>query len=170
VKTRSENTFYVVFMLFMGFWLRQSLLLTSRKASQFDTGVNFFPVALSVLMIVLTAYLLIKNIYIASTSVQEGKESSKSIWEGIKSKESLQAIGSFFIVLIFLLIYVVLLTPLKFGLSTFIFLILMNLLISKLSYGQFIDKKKFWLRLIIFAIFSFGLPVVFRHVFRLILP
>ena len=166
MKYRAENTFYIVFILFMGFWVRQSMLLTSRKATQHDVGVNFFPLVLSAGIVILTVYLLLKNIWKMRKAQEETQESEPVMKKGMQ----IMPLLSFFLVFFLLLIYIVLLDPLGYGLSTFIFLIAMNLILTRLTYGKLLGLKAYAYRFIGFAVFSFGLPYVFRHVFRLILP
>jgi hypothetical protein len=168
VKSRAENTFYIVFSVFLGFWIRQSILLTSRKATEFDVGVNFFPLVLSSGMLILTIILLVKNLWTMKQAQEPG-----SVEEAGYSKSRTQLtmeIVSFFMVLIMLVLYILMLRPLGFGAATFIFLVLMNLMISRFTYGHFLGLKAMIYRIAGFAVFAFGLPYIFRHVFRLILP
>lgn len=150
----------------MGFWVRQSMLLTSRKATQYDVGVNFFPLVLSAGIVILTIILLIKNIWIMRRSQEASQETEVDAGGMAKFYPLL----SFFIVFILLLVYIVLLDPLGYAISTFIFLIANNLILTRLTYRKFLGVKAYAYRFLGFAVFSFGLPYVFRHVFRLILP
>ncbi len=166
MKSRAENAFYIVFIVFLGFWVRQSMILTSRKATEYDVGVNFFPLVLSSGMLILTVYLLVKNIWMMKRASDEQQE----IEEPKTSRQRFLSVLSFFLVFFLLLLYILLLDPLGFGLATFIFLIIMNLMLNHFTHGHFIGLKPFAIRIITFAVFSFGLPYIFRHVFRLILP
>lgn len=167
---QSERIFLIVMIVFYGFWVYQATILTSRKATQYDVGINFFPLVLSAGMLILTAYLLVKNVAAARKEAGESDAQEPAELEQDTKQQMLMKLSSFFVVLGLLLLYILLLRPLGFALSTLIFLMLMNTYLGRLTYGQFFRWQALLIRFVGFGIFSYGLPYIFRHVFRLILP
>jgi len=170
VKSKGESVFLSVMIVFLGYWVYQSMILTSRKATQYDVGVNFFPLVLSVGMLVLVAYLLVKSIVTGRKETYE-EDAPKNVDGGQDERlRMLIKAGAFLGVLVLILAYIRLLRPLGFALSTLAFLMLMNICLARLTYGHFPSWKGLLYRLVGFGVLSFGTPYIFRHVFRLILP
>lgn len=167
MKSRGESLFLLFLIAFFGFWTHQSLQLTSRRATQYDVGVNFFPFVLSVGMLILTAIVLAQKLWLERRSARiEGAADE----EALSPRQLMMSVALFLAVLAVLLVYTVLMRPLGFGAATLIFLLIMNSMIAKLTTGSLPSLKQFLGRLVGFGVFAFGMPFVFRYVFRLILP
>jgi len=170
VKSQGESVFLSVMIVFLGYWVYQSMILTSRKATEYDVGVNFFPLVLSVGMLVLVTYLLVKIIVTARKETHEADApASVELAQDAKLRMLMKA-GAFFGVLVIILAYIWLLRPLGFALSTLAFLMVMNICLARLTYGRFPSWRALIYRLVGFGVLSFGTPYIFRHVFRLVLP
>lgn len=168
MKSRGESLFLLFLIAFFGFWTHQSLQLTSRRATEYDVGVNFFPFALSVGMLLMTAIVLAQTVWRTPRKSSSVEDSTGE--DGLSPSQRVASVALFAAVFAVLVIYTVLMRPLGFGAATLIFLMVMNTMIARLTTGAFPSVKQLTFRLMGFGVFAFGMPFVFRYVFRLILP
>ena len=163
VRFRGESAFSTALIVFFGYWVHQSLLLTSRRATVYDVGINFFPFVLSSGMLLLTVLVLVKGLLLS-------KPAENGASEPWSARQLVAPIALFVTVFATLLMYIALLRVLGFGFATLIFLLIMNTLIFRLTNGHFLNRKEFVKRLAGFSLFAFGMPFIFENIFRLMLP
>jgi hypothetical protein len=164
MKLKGESWFCLVLLLLFAYILYASIQLPAAKGSKTDVGARFFPVAISSLLVILTAVVFIRGL------LDKGEE-KKSLSD---AEPNQRMAGKSALVIITLLIvltlYIFFLPRTGFLISTAIFLILLNLILVYFSTSQIMKPKQFGLSVVFFCLIAVGIYYIFNNFFQLVLP
>ncbi|WP_164522112.1 tripartite tricarboxylate transporter TctB family protein [Halocella sp. SP3-1] len=161
MKLKGESIFSLVLIIFFSYINYASRQLPSVQGGAADVGVNFFPILISSMCIILTGITFISSLIKSKEEVnkhEEGKNSFLSTFLVVSS------------VVLILTFYVILLPKIGFIISTTLFLVMLTALMYKFKTNKMIGISKLIKSIIFLFTLAFIVNFIFAKVFKIILP
>jgi len=161
---KNETLFYMIMVFFFLFLTYESYQISNVKASPTDVGASFFPISISIVLLILTSILFFSsvkknNIPKKINNIKYNKETKKI--------SALKIIASFSIIL---LSYAILLTRIGFIISTILFLCICTFLLYFYKNDKMMNIIIMVKSLILSCIISGLIYFVFSNMFQVMLP
>ncbi|TCK07408.1 tripartite tricarboxylate transporter TctB family protein [Marinobacterium mangrovicola] len=156
LRLKEQQIFYLLLIVAAGYFLSMAQAIPTGMGVKGDPGAGFLPFWISLLIILLTGYLLIKDLF----SGEEGESQPIGLKEAFALVITLAAIAG----------YILLLTHVGFLISTLVFLFGFRLLVDKFISGANPGLRSILASALFSAVSSGFIYLVFAVIFELSLP